>query len=345
LCIYLYALHSWQLTFHCISCIECEHVLNILLIAFTYACPPISLFLTSSTFRCVPRCCRFRIRHSQSETRIRFWSFFIRANSTRHFRSHWIKGKSKLNCPKAAAEIYDLFVLSDQTQYSPISLPLYLSLSFSLSLSQYSPGREFVRPFICPQTSAPVKWLCGRLYITHSQRKPTTERSERGESINKGYPMGVQWHCRLILARICIAALVCPLDFWPLIVVAAWMLNAHLFSSPLTLTEYSWLFYWAAASFTKFPLSLFTERERGRESAVFSSFADKFIHFHLSQISVCLAARAMPHILLLIDIILYSSICLEILPFIIIIWLQPLDVDFGQPNTLRIRNIAFIRLL
>lgn len=84
------------------------------------------------------------------------------------------------------------------------------------------------------------------------------------------------------------------------------------------------------------------ERERGRvrERADFSSFANKFIHFHLSQISVCLAARAMPHISLLIDIILYSSSCPEILAFY---YYYYLEAAFGQPNTLRIRNIAFIR--
>lgn len=65
-------------------------------------------------------CPVFRFRNSQSRIRFGHFSF---SNSTRHFRSHWVKGKSKLNCPKAAAEIYDLFVLSDQTGPPPHSSP------------------------------------------------------------------------------------------------------------------------------------------------------------------------------------------------------------------------------
>jgi len=112
------------------------HVLNILLNAFTYACLfyffRTSTATGSSSYCLDPAVVAFvsDFRHSQSvsQIRIRFWSFFIWGNSTRHFRSHWIKGKSKLNCPKAAAEIYDLFVLSDQTKYPPLHNSLLLLL-------------------------------------------------------------------------------------------------------------------------------------------------------------------------------------------------------------------------
>lgn len=123
--------------------------------------------------------CLFRFRNSQSWIRFGHFSF---GNSTRHFRSHWVKGKSKLNCPKAAAEIYDLFVLSDQT-------------------GTLHPTRPYNRLAAClaPQTSALEEWLCGRLYITCRQRKQRWARGA-GQSSAPGLGSG------LILAWICIAA-------------------------------------------------------------------------------------------------------------------------------------------
>lgn len=82
----------------------------------------ISYFIYASPFLAA---CLFRFRNSQSRIRFGHFSF---GNSTRHFRSHWVKGKSKLNCPKAAAEIYDLFVLSDQTGSPSHSSP-FLALT------------------------------------------------------------------------------------------------------------------------------------------------------------------------------------------------------------------------
>lgn len=112
-------------------------------------------------------------------------------NSTRHFRSHWIKGKSKLNCPKAAAEIYDLFVLSDQTKFT-LFLSDFLSFSPSLLLSVVIlPWPTVCASFHLPANIRSSKMtLWPPLHNVQPKESQTTERSHEGRRINT---RGNQW--------------------------------------------------------------------------------------------------------------------------------------------------------
>lgn len=123
-------------------------------------------------------------------------------NCTRDFRSHWIKGKSKLNCPSEGLgrpnqKIYDRARAKrgpDTGRFpAPFShLPISRALSFHLAANIRS-----------------VKWLCGWFYITLTDSPGSRVRiiAQRGTSAQGLSPCGAGACVHLIFGSfICAAA-------------------------------------------------------------------------------------------------------------------------------------------
>lgn len=170
-----------------------------------------------------------------------FSLFFL--DCTRDFRNHWIKGKSKLNCPRGCADqkfttVRVLNVAQTQelfarpfSDFGPVS-------PFPAPFSAFPLGAHLklrVLPLHLAANIRSVKWLCGWFYITltDSRSKRKSEKiiarmEEAGEWGSAAGPAGLSPG----------GACMCAFDFWP-----TWMLNAHLFPANAS----SWLFYWAAS--------------------------------------------------------------------------------------------------
>lgn len=120
-----------------------------------------------------------------------FFFFFLELNCTRDFRIHWIKGKSKLNCPRGCSEqkfttVRVLNVAQTQEVFAqPFPTP---APSFP-----YNIPWSFVSLHLATNIRS-VKWLCGWFYITltDSRRKRDGKRrkdygtEQRGQRWQKG---------------------------------------------------------------------------------------------------------------------------------------------------------------